>query len=1057
MSVRRRPRCVQWVIATLAVVSLGLWSTTLSAATCYVTNDGGDLEKNTILYHLANQSGMPDAVGTPCTTIQVSVSSVKPLVKTAAILAGTTIKGNGVTLKLAAGAQNKGCVVDIKHGDTTAAGAGNSTLENVAISAVGVHGLCVYSDDNTIKDVTVSGTTSSGSLRGIGDYGNKTQMTASTVKGVSDGLYVTGDGGNYIDLTLKENDLGAYLLGDKSRLGGSTIEQNRIGVLVSGFDNLIGIAVVGGGSKYIANTIKTNSETGVTVSGTNGGKRNRITRNPIYNNTSKGIALISDGNENFPAPKTLRSIYVAGGGTWGFAGLVDEKAGNVEYFVSDSGQGKNYKGFITQFSNAYTPGTKKLFYTLFNTSAMPLTQPVVTTATQSSTGLSANTSPFSNPLTPNADPIDGFPEPCLTAGSWFLGELERAMETGEDPWDLECEEQKGGKPDKQSNDEEDPNHNCTVDPGETDPCTFDGEPGVCIDPAVCPEDTDGDGIPNKNDNCPYKYNPDQNDGDQDGIGDVCDNCATIGNPDQSDLNVDGVGDLCEDLDGDGDLNLDDNCPYHPNPGQEDFDQDGAGDLCDPDDDNDGLLDDDESVAGTEPLNPDTDADGICDGSGWGFGATGMAFRCEAPDDNCPLKGNVTQQDTDEDGIGDLCDAVPTLYRGPVDSDGDGKADSDDTCPMIKDNGTDTDGDGMSDPCDPDDDNDGLNDWAEPGAYRWVPPAYTKTPSATGGLDPKKPDSDNDGLCDGAGTKAGVCAGFDNCPDYYATNVGLGLDGSIAQHADATGNGIGDLCENAGGPTDTDADGIPDAQDNCPLTPNVAQVNTDGDSYNYTSSALYPTTKVNTGGGDACDPDDDDDGMFDWDEGLWVQLHIWEPDSDHYNGKGYDDYCDGSGIGFGSGSATQCNASDNCPIRYNPDQKDVNGNGIGDLCEDLGFGDQDGDGISDGGDNCPGTANPDQLDTDGDGIGNECDPDDDNDGIIDSFDNCPLIPNPDQLDTDTDGIGNVCDSGPGGGGGPGGGSGPVPSTSIFPGNGPLSFEMQGTGVARGCSLIPLAIE
>lgn len=35
-------------------------------------------------------------------------------------------------------------------------------------------------------------------------------------------------------------------------------------------------------------------------------------------------------------------------------------------------------------------------------------------------------------------------------------------------------------------------------------------------------DTDGDGILDPEDNCPFDYNPDQNDSDEDGIGDVCD-------------------------------------------------------------------------------------------------------------------------------------------------------------------------------------------------------------------------------------------------------------------------------------------------------------------------------------------------------------------------------------------------------------------------------------------------------------------------------------------------------------------------------------------------------
>ena len=40
-------------------------------------------------------------------------------------------------------------------------------------------------------------------------------------------------------------------------------------------------------------------------------------------------------------------------------------------------------------------------------------------------------------------------------------------------------------------------------------------------------DTDGDGVPDSQDNCPTVYNPDQLDGDDDGIGDSCDLCPNV--------------------------------------------------------------------------------------------------------------------------------------------------------------------------------------------------------------------------------------------------------------------------------------------------------------------------------------------------------------------------------------------------------------------------------------------------------------------------------------------------------------------------------------------------
>jgi hypothetical protein len=132
-------------------------------------------------------------------------------------------------------------------------------------------------------------------------------------------------------------------------------------------------------------------------------------------------------------------------------------------------------------------------------------------------------------------------------------------------------------------------------------------------------DSDNDGIENPFDNCPFRYNREQQDSDGDGDGDACDY-------------------FDEDLDDDGHKNSKDNCPGISNPGQKDTDFDGEGDECDPsfiDDDHDGLK---------------------------------GAF------DNCPRSPNPDQKDSDGDKIGDACD--PDL----TDSDGDGVVDSKDNCP-----------------------------------------------------------------------------------------------------------------------------------------------------------------------------------------------------------------------------------------------------------------------------------------------------------------------------------------------------------------------------------------
>lgn len=59
-------------------------------------------------------------------------------------------------------------------------------------------------------------------------------------------------------------------------------------------------------------------------------------------------------------------------------------------------------------------------------------------------------------------------------------------------------------------------------------------------------DADGDGLPDRKDNCELVANEGQEDLDEDGVGDACDNCIDSENADQSDADEDGVGDLCDD-------------------------------------------------------------------------------------------------------------------------------------------------------------------------------------------------------------------------------------------------------------------------------------------------------------------------------------------------------------------------------------------------------------------------------------------------------------------------------------------------------------------------------
>jgi hypothetical protein len=59
------------------------------------------------------------------------------------------------------------------------------------------------------------------------------------------------------------------------------------------------------------------------------------------------------------------------------------------------------------------------------------------------------------------------------------------------------------------------------------------------------DDSDGDGIPDAEDNCPEVSNADQSDLDGDGFGDVCDNCLLHINPIQFDCDDDYCGNVCD--------------------------------------------------------------------------------------------------------------------------------------------------------------------------------------------------------------------------------------------------------------------------------------------------------------------------------------------------------------------------------------------------------------------------------------------------------------------------------------------------------------------------------
>lgn len=595
------------------------------------------------------------------------------------------------------------------------------------------------------------------------------------------------------------------------------------------------------------------------------------------------------------------------------------------------------------------------------------------------------------------------------------------------------------------------------------------------------------------------YNPAQEDSDNDGIGNICeidpdndgfsgeeDNCDTVSNPNQRDSDGDGVGDACEpirrapgaappagaqanDADGDGRNNVSDNCPYDSNADQLDTDDDKVGNVCDFDDDNDGLADWEENrnqdglvdAGETNPRQPDSDFDTLCDGPGLGFASS----SCIRPLDNCPLANNPEQFDRDEDGIGDACDAEPQIWMGTlrpdesvIDSDGDTVSDFEDNCPTIPNNTeislargveidaqSDRDQDTVGDPCDSDDDNDGLDDVTESGRF---------DPRRSDETIPYQPlhftiDGDGDGTVDGAD----VCGNFPNPEENAANPTGSRL---ILPDSD---------CGNYS-PIDIDNDGQNNVSDNCIFIPNRRQLDLDGDGkgndcdldddndnttdtttdacWNYLRGLdLTTTASIEARNIHSCNPNLRECFHCDFDESANFKLHPWDPNSDHEEGRIFsrgDARCDGRGIGFGlPNSMTRCEITDPCPEFFNPSgQEGACGPSL--ASPSISVPDFDVDLVPDASDNCPEFSNSDQVDMDRNGIGDACDPDIDGDLVPNLNDNCPLSVNPDQLDTDGDavpgaGLGNACDPNP------------------FSKNSP---QIRGSGVtATGCALTPKA--
>ena len=327
-------------------------------------------------------------------------------------------------------------------------------------------------------------------------------------------------------------------------------------------------------------------------------------------------------------------------------------------------------------------------------------------------------------------------------------------------------------------------------------------------------DDDIDGVLNSDDACPSTSAGDevdeqgcaasQRDTDGDGFYDDIDPCPL--SPNLFDHDSDGCSNVEDaDDDNDGVIDGDDRCPQGLlGPHVLDFDGDGCADQEDEDLDDDGLTNEAEAEVGTDERNEDTDGDSWLDG-----------------EDDFPLDSSEWK-DTDRDGCGDNRDEFPYDAEECSDTDEDGVGDNGDAFPLNEDEWGDLDGDGVGDNTDaclleyglstsppgcPDRDGDGFantNDAYPNDASEWV-------------------DSDGDGYGDNADVFPDDPSDWsDQDNDTYGDNRDA-FPYDSTEWNDTDGEGVGDNLDRFPNDPDewedSDDDGCGDNGDVFPLDPN----------------------------------------------------------------------------------------------------------------------------------------------------------------------------------------------------------------------------------------------
>ncbi|KGJ92175.1 leucine-rich repeat domain-containing protein [Thalassotalea sp. ND16A] len=468
---------------------------------------------------------------------------------------------------------------------------------------------------------------------------------------------------------------------------------------------------------------------------------------------------------------------------------------------------------------------------------------------------------------------------------------------------------------------------------DTDTTAFaDSEEVIELAPAETSPDIDGDGVLNSIDAYPEDAAADS-DFDQDGM------------PDVAYIVVDGARTTTIDTersDNDDDNDgVDDDRDAFPFDATEttDTDLDGIGNNADTDDDNDTVLDD----ADDFPLDSTRSNAVDEDNDSWPVG--------QDPDDSDASNPGIDYLDSDGDGQADTGGLA-----ADNDDDNDGVADVDDVFPLDANESKDLDMDGIGDNSDSDIDGDNVANADDLFPYDGFASIDTDNDGIANYYDE---DDDGDSLAD-------------------ETEILLGTD---TLNNDSDGDGVFDNVDALPlDPTerfDTDKDSVGNNSDNCPLVANTFQMNSDDDAF-----------------GDACDNDDDNDGVVDAEDDYPL-------DAAKFNAVDADN----------DGWPTEQDSDDNNAAVPSETFVDTDGDGLADSGGLTPDSDDDNDGVADVDDAFALDVNE-WLDTDSDGVGNNADLDDDNDQYSDADEiavgSDPLDASSKPADFDGDFIADVSD-------------------------------------------------